>query len=311
VLNYHLPLGRQALTDLVIDLRPVDPVRPDAAGEYALQLAEALVEIAVHAEIRILEPGFKGPLPAATNLLLPAGGSPSPGHRCIVAVHELAPLRSGLFAFSRRFGTAFAASRSARVIAPSEAVSDALKRYLRVPAERVVVVLPGLEPGFVRSSREEAEQARAERRLPERYLLAFGEAETARRAWAGAKTPAEGAGIVLVDELRPERRQLAALLSGAVGVLFCERLNGDPIRALQAMACGAPAVIPDDGAYPEVVRDGGLTVRVGDLGDWSEAISALYRSTPLRMQLSARSRELAAGLTADAAARRVLGLLEF
>jgi Glycosyltransferase Family 4/Glycosyl transferases group 1 len=299
------------LTDLVIDLRPVDPIRPDAAGEYALQLTEALVGLAVHAEIRVLEPGFKGPLPAATNLLLPAGGSPSPSHRCIVAVHELAPLRSGLFGFSRRFGTAFAASRSARVIAPSEAVSEALQRYLRVPAERVVVVLPGLEPGFARSSRRQAEQARAEHGLPERYLLAFGDAELARRSWAGAETPAEGAGMVHVDALRPERQQLAALLSGAIGVLFCERLNGDSIRAVQAMACGAPPVVPDDGAYPEVVRDGGLTVRAGDLGDWSEAISALYRSSPLRMQLSARGRELAAGLTADAAARRVLGLLEF
>jgi hypothetical protein len=298
------------LTDLVIDLRPVDPVRPDAAGEYALQLTAALVGIAVHAEIRVLEPGFKGPLPAATNLLLPAGGSPSPAHRCIAAIHELAPLRSGLFGFGRRFGTAFAASRSARVIAPSEAVSEALQRYLRVPAERVAVVLPGLEPGFARSSREEADRARTEHRLPGRYLLAFGEADLARRAWAGAETPAEGAGLVLVDELRPERQQLAALLSGGVGVLFCERLNGDPIRAVQAMACGAPPVVPDDGAYPEVVRDGGLTVRAGNVGDWSEAISALYRSNPLRMQLSARGRELAAGLSADAAARRVLGLLE-
>ena len=76
------------------------------------------------------------------------------------------------------------------------------------------------------------------------------------------------------------------------------------------MACGAPPVVADDGAFPEVVRDGGLTVRAGNLADWSEAISALYRSRPLRMQLSARGRELADGFSAERAARRVLELLQ-
>ena len=68
--------------------------------------------------------------------------------------------------------------------------------------------------------------------------------------------------------------------------------------------------MPDDGAFPEAVRDAGLTVRAGNLADWSEAISALYRSRPLRVQLSARGREIAAGLTAERAARKVLGLLQ-
>ncbi len=294
---------------VLIDLRPVDPARPDAAGEYALQLTAALVRLAVHADLTVLEPGYKGPLPAGETLLLPAGGRPIPGYRCLTAVHELAALRSGLLGFGRRFGVAFAASRSAVVIAPSEAVADALVRYLRVPAERVVLVQPGIEPGFARTSRKEAEAARARFGLPQRYLLAYGDARLARRAWAGAVTPA-GAGLVPAEALAADRDQLPALLSGAIGVLLCESLNGCPIRALQAMACGAPPVVPDDGAFSEVVRDGGLTVRAGRLEDWSEAISALYRSSALRAELAARGRELAAGLSADRAARRVLALLE-
>jgi len=115
---------------------------------------------------------------------------------------------------------------------------------------------------------------------------------------------------VIAEDLRLERTRLPALLSGAVGVLLCESLNGCPIRALQAMACGSPPVVPDDGAYPEVVRDAGLTIRAGQVADWTEAISALYRSLPLRMQLSARGRELADGLSAERAARTVLELLQ-
>lgn len=294
---------------VLIDLRPVDADRPDAAGEYALQITGALVRLAVHADLTVIEPGFTGPLPAGETLLLPAGGRPVPGYRCLTAVHELAPLRSGLLGFRGRFRAAFAASRSAVVIAPSEAVAEALVRYLRVPAERVALVPPGLEPGFSRTSREEAEAARTRFGLPERYLLVYGDAGVARRAWEGAATPAK-AGLVLMEDLGAGRDQLPALLSGSIGVLLCEPLNGCPIRALQAMACGAPPVVPDDGAFPEVVRDGGLTVRAGRLEDWSDAIAALYRSGPLRAQLSGRGREIAGLLSAETAARRVLALLE-
>ncbi|MDQ6919810.1 MAG: glycosyltransferase [Candidatus Dormibacteraeota bacterium] len=295
---------------LIVDLRRVDPVRPDPPGEYALQLTGALVRIAVHTEITVLEPGYKGPLPAGDTLLQPAGGRPSPGYRCIVAVHDLAHLHSGLLGFGRRFGTAFATSRSDLVLAPSEALAEGLRRFLRLPPERVKVVLPGLDADFARTSAVEAATVRGTLGLPERYLLAYGDGDLALRAWAGATTPAEGAGLVLADALPYRRQQLPALISGAVGVLLCESLNGCPIRALQAMACGSPPVVPDDGAFPEVVRDGGLTVRAGNLGDWSEAISALYRSRPLRVQLSARGRELAAGLTAERTARKVLELFE-
>jgi hypothetical protein len=293
---------------LIVDLRTVDPEQPDAAGEYALQLTGALVRIAVHADLEVLEPGFQGPLPLGETLLLPAGGSPVPGRRCLTAVHDLVPLVAGLRGFRQRFGAAFAASRSERVLAPSQAVAEALTRYLRVPPDRVATIPPGLEPGYDRTSREAAEAARNEFGLPPRYLLAFGDGALAERAWAGATTPPQSR-LALLDQLRPGRDQLRALLSGAVGVLCCERLNGNPIRALQAMACGTPPVVPDDGALPEVVRDGGLTLAHDSIADWSEAISALYRSAALRAQLSARSRELAAGQTAERAARQVLALL--
>jgi len=288
----------------------VDAARPDAAGEYALQLTEALAGLAVHHDVTVVEPGFRGSLPAGDVLLLPAGGRPEPGYRCLAWVHDLAPLRGGLGAFRARFRSAFAASRSDLVVAPSEAVGGALRRYLRVPAARLAVVQPGIGPGHGRTSREDALARAAAHGLPERYLLAFGDCALARRAWAAATTPTEGAGLVVAEELGAGRESLPALLSGAIGVLLAEPLNGNPTRALQAMACGSPPIVADDGAFPEVVRDGGLTVRSDHPGDWAEAISALYRSRPLRTQLSNQGRRLAAELTADRAARRVLLLAE-
>ncbi|HVD01977.1 MAG TPA: glycosyltransferase [Candidatus Dormibacteraeota bacterium] len=288
----------------------MDPARPDAAGEYALQLTEALAGLAAHADLTVIQPGFRGSAPAADILLLPAGGQPQPGYRCFSWLHDLAPLRGGLGGFRARFRSAFSASRSDLVLAPSEAVAEALRRYLRVPPSRLAVVKPGLGPGHARTSREDAAAAAAIHNLPERYLLAFGDEGIARRAWAAAERPASGAGLVLAEALAAGRETLPALLSGAVGVLLAEPLNGNPMRALQAMACGSPPIVPDDGAFPEVVRDGGLTVRTGHPEDWAEAISALFRSRLLRAQLSGQGRQLAAELTAARAARKVLELVE-
>lgn len=302
-------MSRSNPPSLIIDLSSVDPVRPDPAGEYALQLTGALVRLAVHADVVVLEPGFRGPLPNAEVLLLLAGGRPRPGYRCFTAVHELARLQSGLAGFGRRFRTAFATSRSEWVIAPSAAAADAIVRHLRVAPASIATVLPGIDPGFGRTTREEADSARSEFGLPQRYLLAFGDPALAEAAWAGAATPAEGAGLVHAERLRPPRDRLPALLSGAVGVLIREEDGGNPIRALQAMACGSPPLVAGGGSFAEVVRDGGLTISPDRPADWSEAISSLYRSRPLRAQLSNRGRELAELFSADRAARSVLGLL--
>ncbi|GAC1654288.1 MAG: hypothetical protein NVS9B1_05220 [Candidatus Dormibacteraceae bacterium] len=310
-LNYHWPL---LMTRVVVDLHAVDADRPDAAGEYALQLTGALLNLGVHAEFVILEPGWKGSYPSGDVLLLPAGGSPRPGYQSIAAVHDLShllgPRRRNPLAVARQsLATAWTARRSDRVLAPSETVADGLMRYLRVPTEAVTLVRPGLDEGFARASREAAEALRMELGLPERYLLAFGDKGLAKRAWADAAVP-DGAGLVHEADLAVDRGRLARLLSGALGCLFAVPGAGNPIQALQAMACGSPPIVPGDAAFPEAVRDGGLTVRLQVAGDWSEAISALYRSRSLRAQLSSRGRQLAAELTAERAARTVLGLLQ-
>ncbi len=292
---------------MIVDLRSVDPVRPDPPGEYALQLVGALVRITPHLDITVLEPGFTGPVPSEGTLLMPAGGRPRPGQRCITAVHEVASLRPGRLA--ARFRAAFAVSRSEIVLAPSTHGAQMLTRYLRADSAKVRVILPGIDAGLARTSREETEQLRRELGLPARYLLAFGDQAQARQAFSAATVPREQAGLVDADGLNPTREQLPALLSGALGVLFCQHRLSCGMLALQAMACGAPPVVPDDGAFPELVRDAGLTIPAGSPQAWPEAISALYRSAPLRMQLSRRGRELAAELTAERAARSLAALL--
>jgi glycosyltransferase involved in cell wall biosynthesis len=54
--------------------------------------------------------------------------------------------------------------------------------------------------------------------------------------------------------------ELAALMSGADAVCMPSFSEGFGLPALEAMACGAPVVVSDRGALPEVVADGGLVV---------------------------------------------------
>lgn len=301
---------------LIVDLRAVDAARPDPAGEYALQITTALVRVTPHLDVTVLEPGYRGPMPTSGTLLMPAGGTPRPGHRCITAIHDVKGLERPLAGLAGRFRGAFVLNRSERVLVPSTFAADALGRHLRGGPAKVHVVLPGIEPSFKRSSRDEAARVRQELGLPERYLLAYGDQDLAGRAFAAARVPCD-AGLIDADRLSPTREQLAPLLSGAGGALFCESRACGAMRALQAMACGTPPVVPDDGAFPEVVRDGGLTIPMapspsqGRAGfrAWTDAISALYRSDALRAQLSGRGRDLAQQLTAERAARAVAGLL--
>ena len=295
----------------MIDLRPALAETP--GGEYALHLVAGLGRLELAHSLQVLAPGGSQDAPPAGDvLLLPAGGLPRPGYRVVAAVsdlsHPLSPRRFGILAAARRgLGVAFRAHRSDRLFAPSRLVAEGLVRYLRARPEAVAVVTPGLEPWFTRTSAATVDDLRAELELPDRYILAWGDPRRAREAFAAAEKPRD-AGLVLLEELSSRRERWPALLSGAVGTLLLDRACGCPIFALMAMACGSPPVVTGDGAYPELVRDGGLVA--ADAAELRDAVAALFRSRALRSMLSTQARRLASSLTAEASALQLLPLLD-
>ena len=54
--------------------------------------------------------------------------------------------------------------------------------------------------------------------------------------------------------------ELAALMAGAAAFCLPSLYEGFGLTALEAMACGAPVVVSDRGALPEVVGDAGVIV---------------------------------------------------
>lgn len=71
-------------------------------------------------------------------------------------------------------------------------------------------------------------------------------------------------------------REVAEAMIGARALVVPSRwYEGQPMVVLEAMAAGLPIVVPDLGALPEIVGEGGLVFRAGDIGHLAQLSGAL------------------------------------
>jgi glycosyltransferase involved in cell wall biosynthesis len=71
------------------------------------------------------------------------------------------------------------------------------------------------------------------------------------------------------------REEIAALFGQATICVTPSLYEGFGLPAAEAMACGAPVVVTDGGALPEVVGEAGVVVPAGDVAALEAAIAAL------------------------------------
>ncbi|MGD2134280.1 MAG: glycosyltransferase family 4 protein [Maricaulaceae bacterium] len=94
---------------------------------------------------------------------------------------------------------------------------------------------------------------------------------------------------------RLSQPDLAALYARAAVVVSPSLFEGFGLPAAEAMACGAPVVVTDGGALPEVAGDAGLVAPAGDHEALGEAICALLadpeRARALGVRAAERARE--------------------
>jgi len=302
---------------VIIDLRDLVLTHPNAPSTNAHNLAAALLRRGDN-DYSVLEPESSTKPPPGDVYLLPAGGRPRFGYRNVVLVpqldHLLAPAAAGpLRVIASTWRMALTTSRADALLAPSMAIRDALVDYLRVPAERITICPPGLEPGFRRTALADATAAREALGLPGRFILVFGaDSAPVVEAWAEIGSERAGAHLVHARDLGVlDRQALRCVVSSALACVYCGLGNGVPLGPLEAMACGSPPIVIGDAAYPEVVRDGGLVVSpAAARTDWRESMAAVLRSPKLRADLSARSRSLAEVFTADRSARLLAPLID-
>jgi glycosyltransferase involved in cell wall biosynthesis len=87
----------------------------------------------------------------------------------------------------------------------------------------------------------------------------------------------------------PSDDELAQILAGAAAFCLPSLYEGFGLPCLEAMACGAPVVVSDRGALPELVADAGLVVPP-DADAVQEALARVLSEPALARDLRARAR---------------------
>jgi glycosyltransferase involved in cell wall biosynthesis len=225
--------------------------------------------------------GHQGPLPVEVPV--------------VAQLHEAAwqepETRSSLGAeFVVRYDESSRASalRATRIVTPSESSRRQIVESYGVPGERVVVAPHGVDHAVFHPGAEGGQSViergggDAERPYvvfvsqlhPRKNLAALRDAMTrlADRGYPHALVLVSGARVdraasaTLENATAPNvvhleglsEGELAGVIAGATAFCLPSLMEGFGLTALEAMACGVPAIVSDRGALPEVVGDAGV-----------------------------------------------------
>jgi glycosyltransferase involved in cell wall biosynthesis len=231
------------------------------------------------------------------------------------------------------------ARRARAIVTDSEHSRHAVVARLGVDGSKVVAIGVAVGAEFVPSPLADAVRARYG--IPGAYVLAVGNfmphknVDGLLRAWAALPAPLRGGHrLVLAGgdaRRRPALEALARVLGVADGVVFPGRIDDDDLPALysacaafvmpsldegfglpavEAMACGAPVIVSDRGALPEIAGPGAAVVDVTREGALAAALARVLLEPEHREALRRRGRARAADFAPAHTAGRVVDLLE-
>jgi glycosyltransferase involved in cell wall biosynthesis len=233
-----------------------------------------------------------------------------------------------------RLGTRHSVQRARRVLAISESTRRDVARVYRIPVERIDIARPGVGDEFYPRPPAELEAFRAQRSLPDQYLLFVGTLEPRKNVVQLVEAYAHFCRIVGLDRRRGELPRL--VLTGGKGWLYDEIFarvealglerdvlfpgyvpqaelplwyaaaaafvypslyEGFGLPALEAMASGTPVITSNISSLPEVVGDAAVLVDPAAVEALAEAMAQVVNDETLRASLRVRGLDRARGFT--------------
>lgn len=275
----------------------------------------------------------------------------SPAFRTVATLYDLIPLCLPDWCWRARHPLAALAyqrqldllPRADHIIAISEATKRDAQALLGIPAERVTVVYPALDPrrGCVPSTAQ-VEAASAALGLQAPYFLAVGSSDRHKNlsrvidAFAAFREHAPGptahrlyiAGTWMGREGRRLRRliaqlgldstvchlpwvpveHMAPLYHGATALVFPSLAEGFGLPVLEAMASATPVITSNRSSLPEVAGDAALYVTPEDVAEIAGALTLVAGEPNLRAELAGRGLKRSQQFSAEATASQLVSV---
>ncbi|MHB8627284.1 MAG: glycosyltransferase family 4 protein [Aggregatilineales bacterium] len=224
--------------------------------------------------------------------------------------------------------TDYSCRRARRVIAISQSTADDLTNLLHIPSAKIDLAVPGVEARFQPLPAAEIEHFRAQKGLPDRFMLFVGTIEARKnlpvllRAYAAV--PAADRAIVhlilaggkgwLSDDVPRTVEQfglgdtvhlpgyvadkdLPLWYNAAETFVYPSVYEGWGLPVTEAMACGTPVIVSTASALPEAVGEAGLCVPPDNVPAWTDALAKAIHDPTWRTEYGERGQTRAAGFS--------------
>jgi glycosyltransferase involved in cell wall biosynthesis len=266
--------------------------------------------------------------------------------RHIITVHDLTFLHYPQYLAddARRYynGNITAAVRDAdHILADSEATKRDLQDMLNVPPGKITVHILGVDEQFQRPTKGTLAHYKDALRLPDSYILFLGTFEPRKnigglltayqmlikripdapplvlagtRGWLFDETMQKIEAMQLGNRIlwreNVAQAMLPTLYALARVLVLPSFYEGFGLPALEAMACGTPAIVSNRSSLPEVVGDVGLQINPDDPHDLANALQHAISDDEWHRQESRKALERARTFTWERTARVTLAAYE-
>lgn len=238
--------------------------------------------------------------------------------------------------FQRRYlqwMTRYSARHAAAITVISQSTMQDVVELYGIAPERITVVYCGVDPQFQPLAAVDVAQFRANKGLPDRFMLYLGTLEPRKNVaqvvrafaqlpaairpklviagaqgwgyddvYAAARQSGVGSDIIFAGFVA--QQELPLWYNAAELFVYPSHYEGFGLPVVEAMACGTPAITSNVSSLPEVAGDAALTVAPADTLALRDAMEQTLTDLPLRARMKERGLAQAARFTWPQVARQ-------